>query len=427
MKMMMNRKRFTFLILVVLILVGCGQGAAPVVEMGGTATAVPSDDGDSAPTATPIPTGVTVLADGVVQAARPLLPLAFEMGGKLLAVNVQPGDVVQAGEVIATLDDAALRETIANTTLQVAQAENGVAQAQAELDRLLAWQPDELVIAAAEANLTAAQTALENAQTSDAAAGNSLTSANVSITQAQRTLADAQKAYDTAFDPGREWELNDPWRADFLKAEREGATRAVTMAQEQLRVAQANYALAAAGLNNDTAVSAQANLINAQQALAQAQQGPKPEEITAARLRLEQAQISLEQSHLALQQAENALAKAQLVAPWSGMVLTVDAAPGALVGGGSPIVTLLDTTQLEFHTTNLSERDLTQIEPGDAVLVTLKTYPNDPLAGTVVRIGLQATGTVGDAATFPIIIALDAAALDIRPGMTGRAEIANTN
>lgn len=418
---MMNIRRYSFLVLMMLILVGCWQGTAQVVELGGTATAVPADD--SAPTATPIPTGVTVLADGVVQAARPLLPLAFETGGKLLAVNARPGDAVQAGQVIATLDDAALRETIANVTLQAAQAENGVAQAQAELDRLLAWQPDELVIAAAEANLTAAQTALENAQTSDAAAGNSLTSANVSITQAQRTLADAQKAYDTAFDPGREWELNDPWRADFLKAERDGATRAVTMAQEQLRVAQANYALAAAGLNNDTAVSAQANLMNAQQALAQAQQGPKPEEITAARLRLQQAQIGLEQSQLALQQAENALAKAQLVAPWSGMVLTVDAAPGALVGGGSPIVTLLDTTQLEFHTTNLSERDLAQIEPGDAVLVTLKTYPNDPLAGTVVRIGLQAAGTVGDAATFPVIIALDAAGLDIRPGMTGRAEI----
>ncbi|HRQ41800.1 MAG TPA: efflux RND transporter periplasmic adaptor subunit [Chloroflexota bacterium] len=417
----MNAIRYSFLILLILVLVGCGQGPTQTGEVAATATAVPTDD--SAPTATPIPTGVTVLADGVVQAARPLLPLAFETGGKLLAVNVQPGDVVQAGEVIATLDDAALQEAIANTTLQVAQAENGVAQAQAELDRLLAWQPDELVVSVAEANLVAAETALANAQTSDAAAGNSLTAANVNINQAQRTLADAQKAYDTAFDPGREWELSHPWYADALKAEREGTTRAVEMAQEQLRVAQANYALAAAGLNNDTAVSAQANLLNAQQALEQAQRGPKPEEITAARLRLEQAQISLEQSQLGLQQAQNALSKAQLIAPWTAVVLTVDAAPGALVGGGSPIVTLLDTTQLEFHTTNLSERDLAQIAPGDAVQVTLKTYPNDPLTGTVLRIGLQAAGTVGDAATFPVIIALDTAVLDIRPGMTGRAEI----
>lgn len=416
-------RRYILLGFVFLILVGCGQGPT-VVEVGATAMAVPTDDGD--PTATPVPTGVTILADGVVQAARPLLPLAFETGGKLLAVNVQPGDLVQAGDVIATLDDAALQEAIANAALQVAQAENGVAQAQAELDKLVNWQPDELVVALAQANLTAAETALANAQTSDAAAGNSLTSASVSVEQAERGLVDAQEAYTTAFDPGREWELNDPWRADALKAEREGATRSVEFAQEQLAVARANYALAAAGLNNDTAVSAQANLVNAQQALAQAQQGPKPEEIEAAQLRLEQTQITLEQSQLSQQQAENALAKAELIAPWTAVVLTVDAAPGALVGSGSPIVTLLDTTQLEFHTTNLSERDLAQIEPGDVVQVTLKTYPNDPLMGTVLRIGLQAAGTVGDAATFPVIIALDTAVLDIRPGMTGRAEIRNS-
>ena len=36
---------------------------------------------------------------------------------------------------------------------------------------------------------------------------------------------------------------------------------------------------------------------------------------------------------------------------------------------------------------------------------------------------VEAAGLVGDAATFPVIIALDATDLDLRPGMTGRAEI----
>lgn len=403
---------------VLLLLVGCGQ--PPTVSEVTVSAAADSLD---APTATPMPTGVTVLADGAVKAVRPLLSLGFETGGKLLAVHVQPGDVVQVGDLIATLDDAALRESIANSGLQVAQAENGLAQAQAELDRLRAWQPDEQAVALAEANLTAAQTALANAQTSDAAAGNSLTAARVSVEQAERALADAQRAYTTAYDPGREWELNDPWRADFLKAEREGATRSVAFAEEQLQVARANYALAAAGLNNDTAVSAQANVLNAQQALEQAQRGPKAEEIEAAQLRLQQAEIGVEQSLLTLQQAESALSKAQLLAPWTGAVLTVDAAPGALVGGGSPIVTLLDITELEFHTTNLSERDLAQIEPGQRVAITLKAYANDPIEGVVARIGLQAEGAVGDAATFPVVVTLDATDLDIRPGMTGRVEI----
>jgi hypothetical protein len=41
----------------------------------------------------------------------------------------------------------------------------------------------------------------------------------------------------------------------------------------------------------------------------------------------------------------------------------------------------------------------------------------------VVRTGLQAGVAVEDAATFPIILALSETDLDLRPGMTGRAEI----
>lgn len=414
----MNMKRWILLTSMILLLIGCGEGAVAVQELPPT----PSPDPDL-PTPTAVPTGVTVLAEGVMVAAQPVLPLAFETGGKLMTITVQPGDRVQAGDLLARLDDSALQEAIATAELQVAQAENSLAQAEAELDRLLAWEADELAVALAEANLTAAETALQNAQTQDAAAGNSLTSASVSVDQAERALVDAQAAYDTAFDPGREWELNDPWRADFLRAEREGAERSLAYAQEQLRVAQANYTLAAAGLNNDTAVSAEAAVVSAQQALAQAQKGPTEAEVEAARLRVEQAEIGLEQSQLGQQQAQAALAQAELRAPWAGAILSVEAAPGALVGAGAPIVNLLDMTQLEFHTTNLSERDLAQIGPGQTAVITLKAYPNEFIAAAVRRVGLQAGEPVGDAATFPVILVLDAGELDIRPGMTGRAEI----
>ena len=138
---------------------------------------------------------------------------------------------------------------------------------------------------------------------------------------------------------------------------------------------------------------------------------------------MEQAGLSLEQSRFDQQQAESALARAQLVAPGSGTVLSVDVAVGATVGAGTPIVTLLDMDRLEFHTTNLSERDLAQITPGQAAVVTLKAYPNEPIEATVVRIGLQAGPAVGDAATFPVMLVLSDTDLDIRPGMTGRVEI----
>lgn len=417
----MNRTRWILFTGLILLLAACAQEQGRSIQLEGTR--VENEETTAAATPTAVPRGITILADGVIEAVQPALPLSFETGGKLLSLWVQAGAVVQAGDLIATLDDAALQEAIANASLQVDQAENSLAQAQADLDNLLNWEPDELALAQAQANLTAAETALANAETQDAAAGNSVTQARVSVEQAERSLADALAAQTTAYDPGREWEMNTPWMADALKAEREGADRAVEVAGEQLEVARANYALAIAGVNNDTAVSAAANVASAQQVLDQAQQGPKEAEIEAARLRLEQAEIALAQSELSLSQAEAALTKTELLAPWAGTVLHVETAPGALVGSGTPIVTLLDMTQLEFHTTNLSERDLAQINPGLPAVITLKAYPNDPIPATVARIGLQAGTAVGDAATFPVILALAETELDIRPGMTGRAEI----
>ena len=420
---MKTRQLFTVfgLIFVLLGLVACG-GRAPV-----EATAVPSEttESEAEPTATrPSQSGVTILADGNVVAVQPMLPLSFTTSGRLLGLAVQPGDLVAAGDLIAMLDDEALRDTITNAELQVAQSKINLGQAQVDLNRLLNWEPDETAVALAEANLVAAQAALENAQTSDALAGNSVTSANVSVAQAERQLADAQEAYNTAFDPGREWELGDPFRKEFLENERDAATRNLKFAEENLQVARANYSLAVAGLNNDTALSAEASVVSAQQALEQAQKPPTPEQIETAQLNVSQAEISIQQSELSLEQAQEALENAQLVAPTAGTVLSVEVAEGAMVGAGSPIITLLDTTQLEFHTTNLSERDLARIESGQSVQVTLKAYPNDVIEGTVLRIGTQSTGMVGDAAVFPVIISIGSDKLDIRPGMTGRAEIA---
>ncbi len=419
----MNTKHIFLALLISLFVVGCVRGT--VVEGPGTATADPNAPTPPPRPTTPPPSGTTVLADGQLVATTPVLTLGFEASGRILSLNVRPGDRVAAGDGIATLDAAALQDGVTNAELQVAQAENSLAQAQLSLDNLLAWEADETAVALAQANLAAAQATLDNAQASDAAAGNSLTSARVNLNQAQRQLEDAQKAYDTAFDPGREWELNDPWRRPALEAERDGATRSVQFAQENLTVAQAQYNLAVAGLNNDTAVSANASVLSAQQALEQATTGPRESEIAAARLSVNQAEITLEQAQFSLQQAEDALAKAELVAPWAGVILSVEVAQGAAVSAGTPIVTLLDAANLQFHTNNLSERDLAQIQPGQTVEVTLKSFPSTPLGGMVAGIAPQAEGMVGDAAVFTVRIALDPTDLELRPGMTGRVEITN--
>jgi HlyD family secretion protein len=356
-------------------------------------------------------------------AVSPPLPLGFTTSGRLLEIHVRAGDRVSEGDLIATLDDTALQEAVGNGELGVSQAENTLAQAQLSLDNLLDWEPDELAIAAAETNVAVAEANLQDAQVQDAASGNSLTSARVNLNQAERALADAQEAYNTAWDPARDWELNDPFRSDFLKAEREATERGVQQAEEALAVARANYNLTAAGINNNNALSAEAALISAQQALEQARTGPKTADISAAELQVAQAELSLQQAEVSLAQTQQSLEEAQLHAPWSGTVLSVDVAQGALVGSGTPIITLIDTNNIQFHTSNLSERDLAQIESGQPVQITFKAYPNQPVQGTVDRIVPQATGVIGDAATFTVVIELEGADLELLTGMTGRAEI----
>ncbi len=411
-------KKF-FLFFLLLALVACRQGPDEVTpEAAAAATNTP------APTRE-VTTGVTILAEGQLVAVNPVLPLGFEVSGRVLTLNVKVGDVVSAGDVIATLDDAGLQDAVTTAELQVAQAELTLAQAQATLDGLLAWEPDAYAIAVAEANLAAANATYEAAQNQDAAAGNSLTSASVSVDQAERSVADAQEAYDVAHDPARDWELNDPWRADFLKAEREGTARNLEFAQENLIVARSQYSLAVAGLNNDTALNAQVSVVQAEQALDQAQRGPTEAEIASAELQVEQAQIGLEQSQFSLTQAQNNLAKVTLTAPWTGTILAVDVTVGTVIGAGTPVVTLLDTTNIQFHTSNLSERDLAQVEPGQSVEITLKTYPATPLSGTVAGVAPQSSGVVGDAAVFAVMIELAETELVLRPGMSGRATITN--
>jgi len=409
-------------------------------------TATPEIADQTDVTTTPQPTrivqvGTSILADGQLVAINPAITLSFVGSGHVTEINVLPGDIVQKGDLIATLDDGTLIEQMTNAELQVAQAANSVAQAELALDDLLSWEPEPSAVTVAEANLAAAEAAYEHAQTQDASAGNSLTSARIGVDQAERALADAQKAYDTAFDPGRDWEYHItepsclPGQGDpipctgvslhlQMKAEREGATRSLEYAQENLEVARAQYSLGLAGLNNDTALNAQANVVTAQQALQQAKAGPKTSDIDAARLRLEQAELSLQQSQISLEQAKNHLSDARLLAPSKGTILTVEVSPGALAGAGTPIITMLDAEQLQFHTSNLSERDLTQIEMGQPVEIVLKTYPTQIISGAVARIATQADSTVGDAAVFKVMIDLvDSNNLVLRPGMTGRADI----
>lgn len=436
----MNAKQLILFITLILV-AGCSRGAAED-ETPITPTPAEAD----APPATSVPTrpGVTILADGIVQATQPVLPLTFETGGRLMTVQVQVGDVVAAGDLIATLDDAQAQDQVAQAQLSLqlsqlaladltqavdpvdlATAQANLASAQSNLANLVK-PPDNSQLVAAQQNLNSVQQALQDLLDLPDPEQIQIARANLAVVEIQ--LQSAQTAYDRVAyvdDVGltpqamnlQEATINfERAQAEYKQALAGPSEGDIATARSRVAQVQSDLAALQKGPDSEAVAAAEAQVTQAQAALDKLLAGPSAKELATAEINVAQAQLTLAG-------ALRGLDEVNLFAPAPGTVITIEAAPGALVSGGMPIITLRDLTRLEFQTTNLSERDLAQTKPGQTALVTLKAYPDDPIAATIVRIGTQAGAAVGDAATFPVMLTLSETNLEIRPGMTGRVEI----
>ena len=409
----MTEKMYQHLILVLLgsllLFSACGQQPAT----GPTPTPEPLPT--VAPMVTPAERGqVTILADGALAAVNPPLSLGATTTGRLVSIAVEAGDWVAAGDLIAEIE-------IPDLDTRLEQAQLNVSNAQAALDRAEQERADALF--EAELALEKTQVSVEQAEGQDV--DSQVTIAYTRLRQAQDALARTQEAYDQAWDSARDWELymieptgtfpyEGPSLSKQLEQEREGIELSLQSAQDNLTLARAEYNQVIAGRDSQ--------LLDLQ---------TLPQDLELAEFRVEQLRrdldpslaLNLELAQLDLQTLEEQKEDAYVLAPWAGVVLSVEQSLGGQVGVGSPIVTLFDPTQLEFRTNNLSERDLAQIEVGQTGTIILKAYPDDPLTARIARIAPQAAGMVGDAAAFPVILTLDPTEFELLPGMTGRVEI----
>lgn len=379
----------------------------------------------------PVRTGsITVSAAGagtVIPAQE--IELGFATGGTLTELAVQVGDSVAAGDVLAHIDDTDAQQALVAAQLQLAQAQmqtdasvtqTGISyddisvaqaqmtldEAQAALDELVNFVADEDEIALLEAQLASAQAGYNAARGQEAAGSTSISIEQISLDQTVRSLTEAQAAYDTAYDPGRDWELNDPRTADSLELERDRAADALLRAQEALEVAQLSFNATVASTNSSSSTSAESNLLAAQQALEAARSGPTADDLSAAEtavrqaeLALQQAQLnreanalSLQQAQLTLQTAEEAVAATSLTAPIDGVVTTINAGVGETTSGTLLIVADLTTPLLEVY---LDESDLNMVGVGYETDVTFDALPDQTFTGTVLRVDPTLTASNG--------------------------------
>lgn len=373
----------------------------------------------------------TVNASGSVQPNRQV-SLSFRTVGTVEEIFVDEGESVEEGAPIARLESDDLE-------LAVRQAEAGLAAAEAQLRRLTKPGDDADVaaveaalrsaqanlervqeganpqeIAAARANLSAAQEALnallagpDEAQVAQAAAN---------VKSAEAALKTAQAAYDRV-----------KWRDDVgalpestqleqatIEFERARVVYQDTLegpSQQEIQQARAQVAQAQANLDtlleSPTAAdiaAAESQVRQAEANLAQVQQGASAEEIDAQEAQVEQARISLAQ-------AERNLAGAELTAPFSGTVASLNIKEQETVAAGTPAVVVADFSRFELEV-SVDELDIGRVAVGDPVTITLDAYRDEPMRGSVIRVASVPAVDEG-VVSYPVRIELD---LDTAPG-----------
>jgi HlyD family secretion protein len=359
----------------------------------GQATATP------AATPTPLPTPITtfqttISADGEVVLPIPAQNFSFQsssLGGTIAEVYVSPGQAVKEGDLLAKIDDTDLQNA-----LKKAEASLTLLKTQIASEAAPALAGD---IAQAQASLASAQAELSRLQSLPSQ--DAITQAAADLRLREVELKQAQEAYDqVAYAQGVGMS---PQAADLQRA---------TLNYER---AQAVYNEATKPATEAQLAAARANVVQAQNQLDKLRAGLRPEAQAVNEAKLRESQLQVEE-------AQTNLVKAQLVAPWDGVITAVNAAPGVSISNAS--VTIAQVKPLRFATSNFSERNLADIQPGDEATIFLKTYPNIPIPAIIYRIELESTKKDGDTALYTVYLDFNSGEFEIRPGMTGRVEIA---
>ena len=384
-------KKWLILIVGAVLLAGCGQGGA--VE----------------PTAADV-IPVVQQAEGLVVAEAEVEPvrwseLVFTTGGTVAQVAIEPGDEVQAGDLLIQLDPV-------DAELAVQEAQAAVAAAQAQLAQVKAGpRPEE--IAAAEYELSDAESALARAaaQRDQVTAG----APEAEIAAAQAELAQALAEQRVVLEQNREArESKDQETKEQADYRIYAAREAVAAAEARLAAAQggagAQVRQAQAGVS---VAVAQRDVAQAELALLQA--GVTSEDVAVSQAAVQQAQAGLARTDVVLERTETR-------APLAATVTKVEVEVGETVTPGQVVVVLADLGRLQLRTTDLTELDVARVAVGQPVAVTVDGLPGVEWQGHVARIGLRSEDYRGDV-VYPVYVELDEDTSDLRWGMTAVVEI----
>jgi multidrug resistance efflux pump len=363
---------------------------------------MPSSADQAEPTQIPV-----VVADTQVVAEGRLVPnqfvnLAFKTGGQVAEVEVNEGETVNAGQIIARLtNQEQLEAAVANAEMELlnAQQAQDALMENADVNAALDLQ----AIADAKDALREAERYYTNLQAGGRPTD--IDQAKADVVLLKDSLDEAQKKFN-----------------DYANKPEDNLRRATLLSK--LAEAQQIYDNAVRLLNNlqgsandlDLAIAqadiavAEAQLALAEQDYADLEDGPDPDEMAAAEARINAAETNIQAARVALDNIE-------LLAPLDGTVVDLGVKEGELVNPGQAVVVLADFSQWIVETDDLTEIEVPEINPGQTVTITPDALPDIELSGTVESINDLFEEKRGDV-TYTAKIRLEESDPRLRWGMT---------
>jgi HlyD family secretion protein len=400
-----------------------------------------------------------VAISGTVVAAK-RVDLGFTQSGRVAHVYADEGQSVQAGALLADIDNQDLAANIA-------QRQATLASQQAKLESLKqGTRPEEIALAQADVEsdtqaLAQANQALLEAMrdayaTADDAVRNRVYQfvSNPRSQNPQLNFSTSDSALQTHFYneiAALEPQLN-AWQSSLLSASAEDATGLVKDSQAALTGVTALLSDAAALINRavpsasatqanidsyatsiatgrssvnsaqtglTSAQTAQKNAVaaldNAKKTLALKQAGPVQADIDAQAAVVAAAQADV-------QNAQAQLSKTRIVAPFSGIVTSVEAEAGKIVSPNTPEISMISSGVLQIET-YIPEVSIVNVQVGQDAVVTLDAYGADVgFDAAVVAIDPAETVKSG-VSTYKTTLQFSAADARIRPGMTANVSV----
>jgi HlyD family secretion protein len=304
--------------------------------------------------------------------------IAFKTAGRLIERNVDEGDAVKRGQIVARLDRDQLLAQRDREAAGLQSSESQLAQAVSSLE----WQK---ASTAADIEQRRADIASNDARLAELNNG----ARPQEKLQAKAAVDSAQSEYERAkrdWDRGQTLYKND----DISTAQYDQYRNRFESAEAALKNAQEAQGLVLAGPRHEQIAAAQGQAEHARGAL-------KMAEANALEIKRRQEQIVTQRAEIARSRASLALIDSQLAdtiaaSPVDGVVLVKSADVGEVLAPGTSVVTVgdIDHPWLRGY---VNETDLGKVKLGSRARVTTDSYPGKIYNGRVTFISSEAEFT----------------------------------